>query len=41
MTTNALLKEVDVMDQQEPFRADWESLRKYEVPDSCGPQKSS
>ena len=29
----ALLKQVDVMDQTGPFRADWESLREYEVPD--------
>jgi alpha-L-fucosidase len=29
----ALLKEVDTADHQGPFRADWESLRKYEVPD--------
>lgn len=27
-----LLKKVDTMDQQGPFRADWESLQKYEVP---------
>ena len=29
----ALLKKVDSIDQQGPFRADWESLQKYEVPD--------
>ena len=29
----ALLKKVDNMDQQGPFRADWESLQKYEVPE--------
>jgi alpha-L-fucosidase len=28
----ALLKEVDEMDHQGPFRPDWESLQKYEVP---------
>ena len=28
-----LLKEVDAIDLQGPFRPDWESLRKYEVPD--------
>jgi len=27
-----LLKRVDAVDQQGPFRADWESLQKYEVP---------
>jgi len=29
----AVLKEVDNLDQQGPFRPDWESLQKYEVPD--------
>jgi len=29
----ALLKEVDSVDRQGPFRPDWESLQKYEVPD--------
>jgi len=29
----ALLKEVDTADHQGPFRPDWESLQKYEVPD--------
>ncbi len=29
----AVLKEVDVVDNQGPYRADWESLRKYEAPD--------
>jgi len=29
----ALLKEVDAADHQGPFRPDWESLQKYEVPD--------
>ena len=29
----ALLKEVDSADQQGPFRPDWESLQKYEVPE--------
>jgi alpha-L-fucosidase len=28
-----LLKKVDSVDQQGPFRADWESLQKYEVPE--------
>jgi alpha-L-fucosidase len=28
-----LLKQVDKMDQQGPFRADWESLQRYEVPE--------
>jgi len=28
-----LLKKVDTVDQQGPFRADWESLQKYEVPE--------
>jgi alpha-L-fucosidase len=28
-----LLKKVDTADQQGPFRADWESLQKYEVPE--------
>jgi alpha-L-fucosidase len=28
----ALLKEIDKVDQQGPFRPDWESLQKYEVP---------
>jgi len=28
-----LLKEVDTLDQQGPFRPDWESLQKYEVPE--------
>ena len=28
-----LLKKVDTVDQQSPFRADWESLQKYEVPE--------
>ena len=28
-----LLKKVDMMDQQGPFRPDWESLQKYEVPE--------
>ena len=28
-----LLKEVDAADHQGPFRADWESLRKYDVPE--------
>jgi alpha-L-fucosidase len=28
-----LLKDVDSMDHQGPFRADWESLQKYEVPE--------
>lgn len=30
---SALLKEVDTVDHQGPFRPDWESLQKYEVPD--------
>ena len=30
---NALLKEVDSLDQQGPFRPDWESLQKYQVPE--------
>jgi alpha-L-fucosidase len=30
---DAVLKEVDKVDQQGPFRADWESLQKYEVPE--------
>ena len=29
----ALLKEVDTVDHQGPFRPDWESLQKYEIPD--------
>src|SRR5580765_5437945 len=29
----SLLKKVDTVDQQGPFRADWESLQKYEVPE--------
>jgi len=29
----ALLKEVDTMDNQGPFRPDWESLQKYNVPE--------
>jgi alpha-L-fucosidase len=29
----ALLKNVDSIDHQGPYRADWESLRKYEVPE--------
>jgi alpha-L-fucosidase len=29
----ALLKEVDAADHEGPFRADWESLQKYEVPE--------
>src|SRR5271165_7558859 len=29
----ALLKEVDSTDHQGPFRPDWESLQKYEVPE--------
>ena len=29
----ALLKDVDAGDQQGPFRPDWESLQKFEVPD--------
>ena len=29
----AVLKEVDDLDHQGPFRPDWESLQKYEVPD--------
>ena len=29
---NAALKEVDSLDRQGPFRPDWESLQKYEVP---------
>jgi len=29
----AILKEVDNTDRQGPFRPDWESLQKYEVPD--------
>ena len=29
----ALLNEVDSIDHQGPFRADWESLQKYEVPE--------
>lgn len=29
----AVLKEVDRVDQQGPFRPDWESLQKYEVPE--------
>ena len=29
----ALLKQVESVDQQGPFRADWESLQKYEVPE--------
>src|SRR5579864_5663268 len=28
-----LLKKIDTVDQQGPFRADWESLQKYEVPE--------
>ena len=30
---SAALKEVDEVDQQGPFRPDWESLQKYEVPE--------
>jgi alpha-L-fucosidase len=30
---NALLKEVDSLDQQGPFRRDWESLQKYQAPE--------
>jgi alpha-L-fucosidase len=30
---NALLKEVDSIDQQGPFRPDWESLQKYQTPE--------
>jgi len=30
----AVLKEVDDLDHQGPFRPDWESLQKYQVPDS-------
>jgi alpha-L-fucosidase len=30
---STLLKKVDTVDQQGPFRADWESLQKYEVPE--------
>jgi alpha-L-fucosidase len=30
---NALLKEVDSLDQKGPFRPDWESLEKYEAPE--------
>src|SRR6266498_5293570 len=29
----AILKEVDSVDQQGPFRPDWESLQKYEAPE--------
>ena len=29
----ALLKDVDSVDHQGPFRPDWESLQKYEVPE--------
>src|SRR6266487_3627062 len=29
----ALLKDVETMDRQGPFRPDWESLRKYEAPE--------
>src|SRR3954469_7576096 len=29
----ALLKEVDALDHQGPFRPDWESLQKYETPE--------
>ena len=29
----ALLKQVESADHQDPFRADWESLQKYEVPE--------
>ena len=29
----ALLKEVDTMDHQGPYRVDWESLQKYDVPE--------
>jgi hypothetical protein len=36
----ALLKEVDSADQQGPFRPDWESLQKYEVPNGTGTQNS-
>ena len=32
-TRVALLKRVDEADQKGPFRADWESLRNYKVPD--------
>ena len=28
-----LLKEVDAVDHQGPFRPDWESLQKYEIPE--------
>ena len=28
-----LLKKIDIVNQQGPFRADWESLQKYEVPE--------
>jgi alpha-L-fucosidase len=30
---DSLIKEVDTIDRQGPFRPDWESLQKYEVPD--------
>jgi alpha-L-fucosidase len=30
---NTILQDVDKGDQEGPFRADWESLRKYEAPD--------
>jgi alpha-L-fucosidase len=30
---SALLKEVDRLDHQGPFRPDWESLQKYEAPE--------
>jgi len=36
----ALLKEVDSADQQGPFRPDWESLQKYEVPNGTGTRNS-
>src|SRR5580692_9080620 len=29
----ALLKQVEVVDHQGPFRSDWESLQKYDVPE--------
>ena len=29
----ALLKQIEIADHQGPFRADWESLQKYEVPE--------
>src|SRR5437870_4449605 len=36
-----LLKKVDSADRQGPFRADWESLQKYEVPDGTRTQSSA